>query len=93
MTDLQRRCAADNNILIQGDKLLVNGHPLMVGSQVILKNTATQDTHKYVIHTLFFIIFIFIHFRVTIATISHNKVYYYYFCAFVNSNLFCHRLR
>lgn len=57
VTDLQRRCAADNNILIQGDKLLVNGHPLMVGSQVVLKNTATQDTHK-----------------VTIATISHNKV-------------------
>ena len=48
MTDLQRRCAADNNILIQGDKLLVNDHPLTVGSQVILKNTATQDTHKYV---------------------------------------------
>ena len=51
MTDLQRRCAADNNILIQGDKLLVNGHPLIVGSQVILKNTTTQDTHKYVYST------------------------------------------
>ena len=61
MTDLQRRCAADNNILIQGDKLLVNGHPLVVGSQVILKNTATQDTHKYIryFNLLVFILYSF----------------------------------
>lgn len=46
VTESQRRYAADNNILIQGDKLLVNSHSLTIGSQVILKNTTTQDTHK-----------------------------------------------
>lgn len=52
VTDTQRRYAADNNITIQGDKLLVNNYSLTVGSRLFLKNTTTQDTHKATVATI-----------------------------------------
>ncbi|XP_065919760.1 breast cancer metastasis-suppressor 1-like protein isoform X2 [Dysidea avara] len=49
VTELQQQYEAENTIVVQGDKLLINNNPLTVGTRVVLKNTTTQDTHRVTI--------------------------------------------